>query len=63
VRRASLFVEAGAVAVEERLVHGGVRHWVKRERFAIDLTVGRRHSEPAASTFITLGIALQDIGW
>jgi hypothetical protein len=63
VRRTSLFVEAGAVANEQRLVHAGVRRWVKRERFAIDLTVGRRNSEPTAQTFVTLGIALQDIGW
>lgn len=63
VRRTSLFVEVGAVAREERLVHGGVRHWIKRERFAVDLTVGRRRSDPAASTFVTLGIALQDVGF
>ena len=63
VRRTTLFVEAGATAREQRLVHGGVRHWVKRDRFAIDLTAGRRHGDPASSTFITLGIALQDIYW
>lgn len=63
VRRTSLFIEAGATAREERLVHAGVRHWVKRERFAVDLTIGRRHGEPAAATFVTVGIALQDLGW
>ncbi len=63
VRRTWLFLEVGATAREERLVHGGVRHWVKRERFAIDLTVGRRHSEPSAATFVTIGVALQDIGF
>jgi len=63
VRRTTLFAEAGARAGEQRLFHGGVRHWVKRDRFAVDLTVGRRRGEPASSTFITLGIALQDIYW
>jgi hypothetical protein len=63
VRRTSLFVEAGAVADEERIVHGGVRHWVKRERFAIDLTMGRRRGELGDRTFVTLGIALQDLSW
>jgi hypothetical protein len=62
VRRTTLFAEAGAVAGTQRLIHGGVRHWVKRERFAIDLTVGRRRGDPADSSFITIGIALQDIG-
>jgi len=63
VRRTTLFAEAGGTAGEERLVHAGVRHWVKRERFAIDLTFGHRHGEPASTRFVTLGIALQDIGW
>ena len=63
VRRTTLFVEAGATAHEQRLVHAGLRHWVKRERFAIDLTAGRRHGDPASSSFVTLGIALQDIYW
>jgi hypothetical protein len=63
VRRTTLFVEAGAIAGDQRLVHGGVRHWVKRDRFAIDLTVGRRRGDPANSTFVTIGIALQDIYW
>jgi hypothetical protein len=63
VRRTTLFVEASAIAREERLVHGGVRYWVKRERFAVDLTVGRRRGDLPSSTFVTIGIALQDIGW
>ena len=63
VRRTTVFLEAGATANEQRIVHGGIRHWVKRERFAIDLTVGRRRGDPADSTFVTFGIALQDISW
>jgi hypothetical protein len=64
VRRTTLFAEAGATAGDERLIHGGVRHWIKRERFAVDLTVGRRRGgEVPPSTFITLGIALQDLSW
>jgi hypothetical protein len=62
VRRTTLFVEAGAIAREERLIHGGIRHWVKRERFAVDLTVGRRRGDLPGSTFVTIGVALQDIG-
>lgn len=60
VRRTTLFAEAGASTGEQRLVHGGVRHWIKRDRFAVDLTIGRRRGDPAGSTFVTLGIALQD---
>jgi hypothetical protein len=64
VRRTAVFAEAGATAHDERLIHGGVRHWIKRERFAVDLTVGRRRGgDVPPSTFITLGIALQDISW
>jgi hypothetical protein len=63
VRRTTLFAEAGSVSSEQRLVHGGVRYWVKRERFALDLTVGRRYGNPVDNTFFTFGIALHDIVW
>lgn len=62
VPRTTLFAEAGTDR-EQRLIHGGVRHWLKRDRFAVDLTVGRRYGEPIDSTFITIGIAVQDIYW
>jgi hypothetical protein len=62
VSRTTLFAEAGTDR-DQRLIHGGVRHWVKRDRFAVDLTVGRRYGDPIDSTFITIGIALQDIYW
>ena len=61
IRRTMLFAEVGGTAGQERLIHGGVRHWIKRERFAIDLTVGRRYLAPADRTFITIGIALNDM--
>ncbi|HTT10556.1 MAG TPA: hypothetical protein VMG60_06690 [Burkholderiaceae bacterium] len=61
IRRTTLFAEAGGSAGEERLIHGGLRHWIRRERFAVDLTVGRRYLAPADRTFITIGIALQDM--
>jgi hypothetical protein len=63
VRRTTLFAEVGVTESDARLIHGGVRYWVKRERFAVDFTVGRRHGEPASSTFITIGIAVQDLAW
>ena len=63
VHRTMLFAEVGGTAGEEWLIHGGLRHWIKRERFAVDLTVGRRYRDPADGSFITIGIALQDIGW
>jgi hypothetical protein len=63
VHRTTLFAEAGSASGEQTLVHGGVRHWIKRERFAVDLTVGRRRGGPAERNFVTLGIALQDIYW
>ena len=63
VRRTTLFAEAGSVSSEQRLIHGGVRYWVKRERFAIDVTVGRPYGSPVDNTFITLGIARHDIDW
>ena len=52
---------AGTSSRSSKLIHGGVRYWVKRERFAIDLTVGRRRGDPANSPFVTIGIALQDM--
>jgi len=60
VRRTTLFAEAAATTGEERLIHAGVRYWVKRERFALDLTVGRRRGDLADGTLVTFGIALQD---
>ena len=54
-RRTSLFAEA-ARDREGRLLHAGVRHWIKRERLAVD---GRQRvrSDELRGSGIVLGLA------
>lgn len=40
-RSLALFVEAGGRAGEDRLVHGGLRWWLRRDRVAFDTALSR----------------------
>lgn len=59
-RRTWLFAEA-ARDREGRLLHGGVRHWIKRERLAVDLAWQRVRSEELRGSGVVLGIAWYDL--
>jgi len=59
-RRTTLFGE-WAHDAEGRLLHGGVRYWVKRERLAIDLAWQRVDNDAGRGSGVVLGIAWYDL--
>ncbi|MBS0441306.1 MAG: hypothetical protein JSR38_05100 [Proteobacteria bacterium] len=59
-RRTSLFAEA-ARDREGRLLHAGVRHWIKRERLAFDIAWQRVRSDELRGSGIVLGLAWYDL--
>lgn len=59
-KRTSLFAEFAREA-DGRLLHGGVRHWIKRERLAVDLAWQRVRSDELRGSGIVLGIAWYDL--
>ncbi len=59
-RRTSLFAEVARLA-EGTLQHAGVRHWLKRERLAVDLAWQRVRSEEVRGSGVVLGIAWYDL--
>lgn len=59
-RRTSLFAEI-AREPEGRLLHAGLRHWVQRERLAVDLAWQRVRNDDVRGSGIVLGIAWYDL--
>lgn len=55
-RRVALFAEA-ARSVESKLLHAGVRWWVRRERLAIDPGATHRREDGATRRGVVLGLA------
>ena len=58
--RTTLFAEIARDA-DGRLVHGGVRYWIKRERLAVDVAWQRLRSDEARGSGLVLGIAWYDL--
>lgn len=58
--RTTLFAELTHNA-DGRLVHGGVRHWIRRERLAVDLAWQRLRSDEIRGSGLVLGIAWYDL--
>lgn len=58
--RSTGFVEAGR---EDRqtLWHAGVRHWIRRERLALDFSVQRRRGEEGKAAGVVVGLAWYDL--
>jgi len=59
-RRTSLFAEV-ARDEEGRFAQLGLRHWVQRERLAVDIAWQRLHSDQQRGNGIVLGIAWYDL--
>ncbi len=59
-RRTSLFAEI-AREREGRLLHAGVRHWIKRERLAVDVAWQRVRYDELRGSGIVLGLAWYDL--
>lgn len=58
-----LVAELGTDSADEKstLLQAGVRHWIKRGKMAIDVTVGRLKFETEGRTFVTVGLSLFDL--
>ncbi len=58
--RSTAFVELGR---EDRktLWHAGVRHWVRRDRFAVDLSVQRLRGQGEKASGVVVGVAWYDL--
>lgn len=59
-RRTTLFAETARIG-DSRLVHGGVRYFVKKEKFSIDLGVLRRSEAGESRNGIVLGFSVFDL--
>ncbi|HEU5296987.1 MAG TPA: hypothetical protein VFU71_19550 [Burkholderiaceae bacterium] len=59
-KRSVLFGELARVG-DATFVHGGLRHWVKRERLALDLSLQRSRIDGAWHNGVTLGIGWYDL--
>lgn len=59
-RRTTLFAEAAREG-DSTLLHGGVRWWVRKERFAIDLGVLRLRTPGSRETGLVLGLGWYDL--
>jgi hypothetical protein len=58
--RTTLFGEIARDA-DGRLLHGGLRYWIRRERLAVDLAWQRLRSEGTRGSGLVLGIAWYDL--
>lgn len=59
-QRSALFAEIARQA-EGTLLHGGVRHWIRRERLALDLAWQRVRYDELRGSGIVLGLAWYDL--
>jgi hypothetical protein len=58
--RSTAFVELGRED-RETLLHTGVRHWIKRERLAVDFSVQQLRSGGARENGFVIGIGWYDL--
>lgn len=59
-RRTTLFAELAREG-DARLLHGGVRHWVRREKFAVDLSLLRSRDNGQRNNGVVLGLGWYDM--
>jgi hypothetical protein len=58
----TLFAEYARQANKDSLVDGGVRWWAKKEKVALDFSIGRvRPRDDEGQKFITLGLSFYDL--
>ena len=61
-RRFEVFAElAGNQARSDQLAQLGVRHWIKREKLAIDVGLGRQFAEDRRGNFMAISLSVFDI--
>jgi hypothetical protein len=63
-RRASLFAEvAGASDGRDRIAQVGLRQWLKREKVAVDVGVGRQFANDIRGNFLAVSLSLYDLSY
>lgn len=61
-RRFELFAEAAGVQDRsDQIAQVGVRHWIKREKLALDVGLGRQYAEERRGNFVALTLSVFDI--
>jgi hypothetical protein len=61
-RRFELFAElAGNQERSDQLAMAGVRHWIKREKWALDVGLGRQLAEDRKGPFLAVSLSVFDI--
>ncbi|WP_284620455.1 hypothetical protein [Aquabacterium humicola] len=63
LRSVELFGEWGAVRERQRFAQAGARWWIKRERFALDISVGRQRGGGEAVPMAALSLSLMDLSY
>lgn len=58
--RTHLFAEVARQG-DERLLHGGVRHWLRREKLALDFSLQRRHGAGEFERGVVVGLGWYDL--
>lgn len=61
-KRTTLFAELARLG-EERLAHVGVRHWLRKERLALDVAVQRSGVGGERETGLVIGLGFYDISF
>ena len=67
VKSTQIFFEVAGRSAEYRFAHTGVRYWAKKEKVALDISVGRRQpigigaGAHAGESFLRIGIGLYDL--
>lgn len=59
-KRTTLFGEIARLG-EAMLVHAGVRHWLRREKLALDLSVQRVRADGARESGVVIGLGWYDL--
>jgi hypothetical protein len=63
-RQTSLFAEAaGASDGLDRIAQIGVRQWLKREKVALDVGVGRQFANDIRGNFLAVSLSLYDLSY
>jgi len=62
-RKVSLFAEAAGRSADNRLLHGGVRWWLKHDKVALNVSVSRTQTLVTGDTVrgVHIGLSLFDL--
>lgn len=61
-KRTTAFAELARLG-EERIAHVGVRHWLRKERLALDVSINRSGMAGARETGVVIGLGFYDLSF